>query len=104
MEGEQYQEVAVAAGALAIIVALVSGRLPRWLRVVLVLSLATLVAAAGLFAYRHVTQPTTLTIAASSLDGDVPRLLSAIAPPMAPPNAPLRLNAAHKTPPPQPPN
>jgi TRAP transporter TAXI family solute receptor len=96
MEREQYQQVAVAAGALAIIVALVSGRLPRWLRVVLVLSLATLVAAAGLFAYRHVTQPTTLTIAASSLDGDVPRLLSAIAARMAATNAPVRLKVVDK--------
>src|SRR5262249_39750312 len=79
MEREHYQQVAVAAGALAIIVTLVSGRLPRWLRVVLVLSLATLVAAAGLFAYRHVTQPTTLTIAAGSPYGDAPPLLSALA-------------------------
>jgi hypothetical protein len=34
---------------------------------------------AGLFAYRYVTQPTTLTIAAGSHDGEAARVLSAIA-------------------------
>jgi len=48
MEREQYQQVAIVAGALAVIVALMSGRLPRWLRSVLVLSLGLLGAGAGL--------------------------------------------------------
>src|SRR5262245_50317498 len=96
MEREQYQQVAVAAGALAVIVALMSGRLPRWLRIVLVLSLAILAAGAGFFAYRYVTQPTTLTIAAGSLDGDVPRILSAMATRMATANAPVRLKVIEK--------
>src|SRR5262245_20606899 len=96
MEREQYQQVAIAAGALAVIVALTSRRLPRWLRVVLVLGLLLLTAGAGFFAYRYVTQPTTLTIAAGSLDGDVPRLLSAIAARMAAANAPVRLKVVDK--------
>src|SRR5262249_60667366 len=90
MEREQYQQVAIAAGALAVIVALTSRRLPRWLRVVLVLGLLLLTAGAGFFAYRYVTQPTTLTIAAGSLYGDVPRLLSALAAPRAAPHPPGR--------------
>jgi len=91
MEREQYQQVAIVAGALAVIVALMSGRLPRWLRIVLVLSLGILGAGAGLFEYRYFTQPTTLTIATGSLDGDVPRIMSAIAARMASTNAPVRL-------------
>src|SRR5262245_23558724 len=96
MEREQYQQVAVAAGALAVIVGLTSGRLPRWLRIVLVLSLATLATGAGFFAYRYVTQPTTLTIAAGSFDGDLPRILSAMASRMATANAPVRLKVIDK--------
>ncbi|HYV70636.1 MAG TPA: TAXI family TRAP transporter solute-binding subunit [Pseudolabrys sp.] len=96
MEREQYQQVAIVAGALAVIVALMSGRLPRWLRIVLVLSLGILAAGAGLFGYRYITQPTTLTIAAGSLDGDVPRIMSAMAQRMASTNAPIRLKVVEK--------
>jgi TRAP transporter TAXI family solute receptor len=96
MEREQYQQVAVAAGALAVIVGLTSGRLPRWLRIVFVLSLAILATGAGFFAYRYVTQPTTLTIAAGSFDGDLPRILSAMASRMATANAPVRLKVVDK--------
>lgn len=96
MEREQYQQVAIVAGALAVIVALMSGRLPRWLRIVLVLSLGILGAGAGLFGYHYFTQPTTLTIATGSLDGDVPRIMSAIAARMASTNAPVRLKVVDK--------
>ena len=96
MEREQYQQVAIVAGALAVIVALMSGRLPRWLRIVLVFSLGILGAGAGLFGYRYFTQPTTLTIATGSLDGDVPRIMSAIAARMASTNAPVRLKVVDK--------
>src|SRR5215510_12557412 len=77
-------------------VAVLSGRLPRWLRIVLVLSLGILAAGAGLFGYRYITQPTTLTIAAGSLDGDVPRIMSAMAQRMASTNAPIRLKVVEK--------
>jgi TRAP transporter TAXI family solute receptor len=96
MEREQYQQVAIVAGALAVIVALMSGRLPRWLRTILVLSLGILAAGAGLFGYRYITQPTTLTIATGSLDGDVPRIMSAMAQRMASSNAPIRLKVVEK--------
>jgi len=96
MEREQYQQVAIVAGALAVIVALMSGRLPRWLRIVLVLSLVILAAGAGLFGYRYITQPTTLTIATGSLDGDLPRIISAMAQRMASANAPIRLKVVEK--------
>ena len=96
LEREQYQQVAIAAGALAILIALTSGRLPRWLRVVLVLGLVIMATGAGFFAYRYFTQPTTLTIATGSLDGDVTRALSAIAARMASTNAPVRLKVVDK--------
>src|SRR5215212_8144773 len=73
-----------------------SGRLPRWLRVALVLSLVVLVGGIGLFTYRQTNQPKTLTIAAGSLDGYVPRFVSAVAARMAAANAPVRLKVIDK--------
>src|SRR4051794_13939453 len=73
-----------------------SGRLPRWLRVALVLGLVVLAGGTGLFAYRQANQPKTLTIAAGSLDGYVPRFMSAVAARMAATNAPVRLKVIDK--------
>ena len=53
--------------------------LPRWLRVILVLGLFVLAGGGGLYAYRYVSRPTTLTVAAGSFDGDAPQLMSTIA-------------------------
>src|SRR5215475_11125270 len=96
MEREEYQQVAIAAGALAVLIALASGRLPRWLRIVLVFSLVIMATGAGFFAYRYFTQPMTLTIATGSLDGDVTRALSAITARMASTNSPVRLKVVDK--------
>ena len=73
MERQQWQQIAVGAGVVATLVAIATGRLPRAVRITLVLGLVALACGAGLFAYRYVTTPTTLTVAAGSLDGDVPR-------------------------------
>ena len=73
-----------------------SGRLARWLRIVLVLSLAIVAIGAGFYVYHYVMRPTTLTIAADSLDGDVPRILMAMAQQMASANAPVRLKVIEK--------
>ena len=96
MDREQYQQIAVGAAGLGIIAALATGRLPRWLRVTLVLGLVLIAAGAGFLAYRYNTQPTTLTVAAGSLDGDAPRLMSAIAVRMAAANSPVRLKVVTK--------
>jgi TRAP-type uncharacterized transport system substrate-binding protein len=50
------------------------------------------VAAASVLAYRWYTRPTTLTIAVGSLDGEAPKLVSAIAARLAQANAPVRLH------------
>jgi TRAP-type uncharacterized transport system substrate-binding protein len=96
MEREQVEGVALGAGLLAIIVAILTGNWPRWLRVVLVLGLATLSCGAAFYAYRYYSRPTTLTVAAGSLDGDAPQLLSAIATRMASTGAPVRLKVIDK--------
>ena len=67
-------------------------RLPRWLRIALVAGIALLLGGVGLFAYRWYTRPTTLTIAAGSLDGEASRLVSALAGKLAESNAPVRLS------------
>ncbi len=56
MQRAQYQQIAIGAGLLAVVVAIATGRLPRWLRVMLVIALAALAGGAGLFAYRYVSQ------------------------------------------------
>jgi len=61
MESEQAQKIAIVAAIAAIFAVFATGRLPRWLRVSVVLSLASIACAAGLFGYRYATHPVTLT-------------------------------------------
>jgi len=60
MQRQQLQTIAVGAGLAAVVVALATGRLPRWLRVLLVLGLAILACGGGLYVYRNYTYPKTL--------------------------------------------
>ena len=96
MQREQYQQIAIGAGLLAVVVAIATGRLPRWLRVMLVIALAALAGGVGLFAYRYVSNPTTLTVAAGSLDGDIARFMAALASRMASTNSAVRLKVIDK--------
>lgn len=68
-----------------------AGRLPAWLRIVLVAAFVALVSGAGLFAYRWYVQPVTLSIAVGSLDGDAPKIVSALASRLTVNNAQVRL-------------
>jgi len=96
MSRDEYQRLAVGAGILAVVAAILSGRLPRWLRVLLVIALAGAAGGAGLYAYRYVSNPTTLTIVTGSLDGDTPRLMSAIATRMATNGSSVKLTVIDK--------
>lgn len=93
---EQWQVLAIAAAVAAAIVAVAGGRLPRWLRIILVLAIVVLAAGAGLYTYRHVTHPTTLSVAAGSSDGAAVQLMSTIAARLASTNASVRLNVIDK--------
>jgi len=66
--------------------------MPAWLRTVLVVGVAILLAGAGLSGYVWYSRPTTLTIAAGSLDGEATRLVSALASRLAVTKAPVRLS------------
>jgi TRAP-type uncharacterized transport system substrate-binding protein len=55
------------------------------------LGLALLMAGLGVFTYRHLTRPVTLTVAAGSIDGEGVRILSAIASRLASNKSPIRL-------------
>jgi len=66
-------------------------RLPRSLRIALVVGIVLLAAGAGLFAYRYITRPVTLTVAAGSIDGEAAALMSTIASRLASTNSHIRL-------------
>src|SRR5262245_15802331 len=69
----------------------IAARLPQWVRIVLV-GLAVVVATGvSLFAWRYFTQPTTLTVAAGSADGEAVRLISAVASRLASAKSDVRL-------------
>jgi TRAP-type uncharacterized transport system substrate-binding protein len=72
-------------------------KLPIWLRIVVVLALALLAAGASLFAYRWYVRPVTLSIAVGSLDGDAPKIISALASRLVVNNAPVRLKVVETT-------
>ena len=71
--------------------------MPTWLRIILVASVVVLVTGAGLFVYYWYTRPTTLTVAVGSLDGEAPKLMSALASRLAAANAPVRLKLVETT-------
>jgi TRAP transporter TAXI family solute receptor len=92
----QYQAWAAAAGILALIAAFSLRRVPRWLRIVVVALVVGAACGAGVYAYRSSVEPQTLSVAGGSLDGDVPKLLGAIASRLAAANAPVRLKVIEK--------
>jgi TRAP-type uncharacterized transport system substrate-binding protein len=96
MESDRAQSIAIVGGIVAILAALATGRLPRWLRIALVASLAVLACGLGLFGYRYATHPTALTVAVGSIDGDAARLMSAVEARMVETNAPVRLQVIDK--------
>jgi len=72
-------------------------KLPIWVRIAVVAGLVILGAAASMFAYRWYTRPVTLSIAVGSLDGDAPRIVSALASRLVVNNAPVRLKVVETT-------
>jgi len=72
-------------------------KLPIWLRIVVVLALALLAAGTSLFAYRWYVRPVTLSIAVGSVDGDAPKIVSALASRLVVNNAPVRLKVVETT-------
>ena len=96
MSDRDWQAAAVGAGVVGVIIAIVAGRVPRRMRVLVVLSLTALATAAGIFAYRFVTKPVILTVAAASLDNDAPRLVGAIAKRMAANGSRIRLKVVEQ--------
>jgi len=92
----QKEQAAIGGAVMTVVMAIVTGRMPRWLRVALVMAALMLTSGVSLFAYRYATQPTTLTVAVGSMDGDAARLMSAIASRMASTNSPVRLKIIDK--------
>src|SRR5215813_196410 len=66
-------------------------KLPLWLRIAVVAGLLAIAVAASLFAYRWYARPVTLSIAFGSLDGEAPKVLSALVSQLAATNVLVRL-------------
>ena len=64
---------------------------PLWLRFVLLVGAACLVAGACLLGYRYYTHPVTLSVAVGSIDGETAKAMSAIASRLVATDAPVRL-------------
>jgi TRAP-type uncharacterized transport system substrate-binding protein len=88
----QWLKLMMVAGAMEV----ATGKIPRWLRVAFVAALIVLASGVGLFGYRYVTQPVTLTVAVGSYDGDVARIMLAIASRLAATNSLVRLKVLDK--------
>jgi TRAP-type uncharacterized transport system substrate-binding protein len=65
--------------------------LPLWVRAILLVGVLCLVAGAGLVAYRYYQQPTTLTVAVGSFDGEARQAAALVAGHLATSNSPIRL-------------
>jgi TRAP-type uncharacterized transport system substrate-binding protein len=74
-----------------------SAKLPIWMRIVVVAGLAILAGGASLLAYRWYVRPVTLSVAVGSLDGEAPKILSALASRLAVINAPVRFKVVETT-------
>ncbi len=70
---------------------MVSIRLPLWLRMVSLVGIIILVTGAGLWGYRYVTRPVTLSVAVGSIDGEAAKAMSAVASRLVSIDAPVRL-------------
>jgi TRAP-type uncharacterized transport system substrate-binding protein len=66
-------------------------KLPIWLRIAAVVGVTVFAVGASLFAYRWYVRPVTLSIAVGSLDGELPKAVSALASRLSETNAPVRL-------------
>ena len=66
-------------------------KLPVLLRIAAVAGLTVLAASGSLFAYRWYVRPVNLSIAVGSLDGELPKAVSALASRLAETSAPVRL-------------
>ena len=98
LQREQHHNLAAAAGSglLAAVASLATRGAPRWARVMLVLGLLVIAGGIGAHAYRVMSQPTILTVAAGSFDGDAPKLMAAIGSKLNAANAPVRLKVVEK--------
>lgn len=67
-------------------------KLSIWLRIAAIVGAVTLAASASLLAYRWYVRPVSLSVAVGSLDGELPKIASALASRLAEANAPVRLH------------
>jgi TRAP-type uncharacterized transport system substrate-binding protein len=88
-------DVGLAARLQAEIEVMIAG-LPRWLRIALVAAFGFLSFGICYAGYRYAVRPTTLTVATGSLDGDVGRLMSAIAARLASSRSQVRFKVVEK--------
>ena len=90
-------KIVAAAGLAAILLALAAVVSHRWVRATLVILALLAATAAGYLTYRYANTPQVLTVAVGSVDGDVSKIMTAVAARMATSNMPVRLRIIDKS-------
>jgi TRAP transporter TAXI family solute receptor len=96
MRSSPWLKIVTGAALVGGVAAILSGRSPRWLRIMLVLSIVVVTLGTGVYIYRYASRPATVSVAFGSLDGDASKVLAAIASRMASANSPVRLKVLDK--------
>ncbi len=97
MSSNEPLKIVATAGLAATLVAIATAQSHRWVRVTLVLLALVLAGAAAYWSYRYVSKPKVLTVAVGSVDGDVSKVMTAVAARMAANNSPVRLQIVDKS-------
>jgi|GEM_PF-495873 len=97
MSSNEPLKIVATAGLAATLVAIATAQSHRWVRVTLVLLAFVLAGTATYLTYRYVSKPKVLTVAVGSVDGDVSKIMNAVAARMADNNSPVRLKIVDKS-------
>lgn len=97
MSSNEPLKIVATAGLAATLVAIATAQSHRWVRVTLVLLACVLAGASGYLTYRYLNKPRVLTVAVGSVDGDVTKIMTAVAARMADNKSPVRLQIVDKS-------
>src|SRR3954464_1121009 len=96
MRSSSWLKIVTGAALIGGVAAILSGRSPRWLRIMLVLGIVVAALGAGVYVYRCASRRGAVSRAFGSVGADVNKVLAAMASRMASANSPVRLKVLDK--------